>query len=748
MRHSIGMVCVVIAGLGITAWSDNIANAAEKGFAIEEVLVTARRLEESLKDIPLSVTAITGDNLRALDAQDISAIADIAPNVNFSFGGTSSGSGSAAVVYIRGVGQNDFTPVTDPGVGIYVDGVYLGRTIGSVLDLLELERVEVLRGPQGTLFGRNTIGGAISLISKAPTKEWDGRLQTTVGDDNRKELFATVSGPLSDSIAVIASGMYRKRDGSVKRVLANDELGDDDVLGGRLRFEFTPSDRLSIDLSLDALRERESGAAEVPVDVNESALFSNFFNSNRFGNGTTDPTGCAGGGALSNPACQNDQWVGAPYTSYETGPNNNEVDTWGTALTVNYDLGDDLLFKSITAIRELDAEFNRPSDGSPHDIFSTQDTLDQEQFSQEFQLLATDLWDKVDWVSGLYYFEEQATNQAIVSAPPPVFPRNNGGSTDNDNWALYTEATVHVTDNWHLTGGLRYTEETKNYTPFLLRIPQNQFTIPNVAQPELNFDETTWRVSAAYDLSAAATTYFTASKGFKSGGYDLRVSNPTVDGLSPTYQPEVVIQYELGLKAELEKFRASLAVFNSNYDDVQVSTNILPEINTTTKNVATAEINGVEVEFRWVPISSVSIEGAFGWQDAEYTALGAGALAAGLSLQDELIRTPDFSGSLRIAYLWSLASGADIESRLSWVHKSKTHFEPVNDDFVAESGYDAVNISTTFSPAAGNWSLRLGLNNVTDERYIVAGDANGAIGYRLAVFARPRNWFASFNYSF
>lgn len=749
MRKQILVLATALPLTFTSAMLTSPAIADDSGYGIEEITVTARKHEESLKDAPLSVTAVTSQMLDNRGAEQISAAADIAPNVNFSFGGTTSGSGSAAVVYIRGVGQNDFTPSTDPGVGIYIDGVYLGRTIGSVLDILDIERMEVLRGPQGTLFGRNTIGGAISLITKSPGEKWEGRVRAIGGDDNRIEIHGTVSGPLSDSVGIVASAMYRKRDGSVKRVLVGDELGDDDVYGGRVKLVFDASDRLNIALALDTVRERESGAPEVAVDVIENAPFSNFFNNNTFGNGSTDSANCAGGGSVTNPECQNDRWVGAPYSSYETGPNVNNVDTFGATLTLDYEFGDSVNFKSITAYRDLDARFARASDGSPFDIFATEDDYEQEQFSQEFQLIGGSQNGKVDWVGGLYYFTEEATQDGVVSAIiAPAFPRDSEGTTDNDNWAVYAEAVLHATDRLHLTGGLRYTDETKRYTPYLFIIPPGVFTIPNVAQPELNFEEVTWRASVAYDLADTVSTYVTASKGFKSGGYDFRVSTPTIDGLSPTYEPEFVTMYEVGLKAELDTLRLGLAVFDSDYEDMQVAQNVPPEVNTTTSNVATAEIRGLEAEFQWVPTSSLLIEGALGWQNAKYTELGAGAIAAGLSLSDDLIRTPDFSANLGISYMWNFDRGSSFRTRFDWIKKSRIHFEPVNDDFVSENGYDVFNVSATYESVDAEWAVTAGLNNVTDEEYMVAGDSNRGIGYRLAAFARPANWYLRVDYNF
>ncbi len=759
-RHGLLAIAMAIVAMLIVAESRAQSSSPESGFALEEVVVTARKIEENIQDAPLSVTAVTAAMLDERGAEQISAVADIAPNVNFSFGGTSSGSGSAAVVYIRGVGQNDFTPVTDPGVGIYVDDVYLGRTIGSVLDILDLERIEVLRGPQGTLFGRNTIGGAISLHTKNPGEALGGRLRLILGDDSRRELHVSASGPLTETFGFVLSGLYRKRDGTVERPLAGDELGNDDVFGGRLKLVGQFGDRLDVALSVDGVREREFSAAEALTDTIEGAPFSNFFNNNQFGNGTSDKAGCRGGGALSNTACRNDQWVGAPFTSYETGPNRSNIDVWGVTLAIDYALSENLTLESTSAYRKLDADFARASDGAPFAIFSTEDAYKQDQFSQEVRLLGDNLDDRLAWVAGAFYFEEKGSDLAYITALPPVFPRDNGGRTDNHNWALYGEATYDLGERLHLTAGLRYTDETKGYTPSLYRIPQDEYTLPNVRQADLNISELTWRGSLSWDATEAMTTYFTLSKGFKSGGFELRQANRPPgckqvrppynlplepDCLVPTYQPEFVVMYEAGLKLETQTLRLGLAGFVSDYSDVQVSQNLPGVINTSTNNAAKAEILGVEAEFRWVPSASWLIEGAVGYQDAKYKSIGPGVP---LDLDDELIRTPKLSANLGMSYLLSLGTAGELRPRLDWVHKSSTQFEPDNDPLVADDGYDALNLSAAYRPLKSGWSLTFGVNNVTDARYIIAGDSNGALGYRLAVYARPRNWYVNLGYEF
>lgn len=726
-----------------------------QGFALEEIIVTARKQEESLQDTPISVSAITGNSLNERDITQISGVADIAPNVNFSFAGTSSGSGSAAVVYIRGVGQNDFTPVTDPGVGIYVDGIYLGRTVGSVLDTLDLERIEVLRGPQGTVFGRNTIGGAISLTTRDPGDSFAGKARFTAGEDDRYEFSGSVDVPLSEDLRATFSGLYKTRDGYVIRADGTD-LGDDNVLGGRAKFVWDATDNLQFKLSLDGVREREESAAEAQIDVIETALFQFFFNSNLFGNGSTDPACAAGGGSLNNPNCSNDQFNSAPFRSFETGPSRNNINNYGAAFTAEWDLGS-FKIKSVTAYRDLDAEFARASDGTPFPIFSTDTEYKQDQFSQEIQLTGSFYDDRVNWVGGFFYFGENGEAFDVVVGPPPNFPRLIGGVTDNDSYAVFGEAVIDVTDRLRVLGGLRYTDETKRYDATAVTIAPsvaagfNFLTGAADGETEISFSEVTWRTSVMFDLTDSSTTYFTASRGFKSGGFDQRLTQPATS--LPTYSPEFVNLFEIGIKNEFDalNLRLNAAAFFSDYSDVQVSANPPGQINTVTANAADGEIKGMEVEFAWIPVRELFIEGAVGYQDAEYTDINP-ASNVEVSLTDDFIRTPEFSWSLGASYRVDLGDMGSLTPRLDWNYKSGIEFEPVNSaapgNIVSEPGYHAVNISAAYRDSSEKWLLKFGVNNVTDEEYLVAGDSNGTIGYALGIFARPRNWYLTLERAF
>lgn len=708
---------------------------------MEEVVVTARKREERVLDTPIAITAISGAQMEIRGMENITSVGDIAPNVNFSFAGTSSGSGSAAVVFIRGVGQNDFIPVTDPGVGVYVDGVYLGRSVGSVLELMDFERVEVLRGPQGTLFGRNTIGGAINVISKSPGDETTGRLRAVVGDDSRFELGGTLSTPLGDNVGFLGTIMSKNRDGYVERPFGGKAMGDDDMLGARAKLVWDATDNVAVTFSADYVRERETSAPEVSTNYNATSLFGGFWNNNMFGNGSTSANCAVNPTDQSDPECANNQYSGAPYTSFETGPSINNIDNWGISLIVDWEISDAVTMRSITAHRDLDAQFARANDGMPFDIFNLEYDYTAEQFSQEFQFLGTSVNEQLDWVAGLYYFEEQANDASRLGALPPNFPRRAGGATDNDNWAIFGEGTYHATDSLHLTLGLRYTDETKRYTPDNFWIPQDIFVVPPVENKD-SFDEVSWRATVGYDLNESSNVYFTASTGFKSGGFNSRIAGFT---FVPAYDPETVTLLELGFKGAVQdgRFRYAVAIFDSDYEDMQVAANPPGSIATITSNAAEGSISGIEGEIEWMPVDALLINASVGFLDAKYDDTG----TAVVSVADDFIRAPEFTGNLGISYQVE-AAGGYITPRLDWTYTSETQFEPVNDPFVAQDGYNKADLNVSYQPQSEKWKVTAGVMNLTDEEYIIAGDSNSTIGYALAVYARPRNWFVAFNYEF
>lgn len=696
------------------------------GFALEEVVVTARRVEESLQNSPVAITAITGSMLEEKGVEQITAVANIAPNVNFSFGGTTSGSDSAAVIFIRGVGQNDFTLVTDPGVGLYVDDVYYSRTIGSVLDVFDLQRIEVLRGPQGTLFGRNSTGGAISLTSRDPSGEFAGSVKGTIGDQGRRELLASIDVPLSDTFGFIVSALTRERDGIASDASGRD-LGDDNMTGTRIKAVWKPTDSLSFKVSADYVDENEGSAAEVPLLRSAD-------------------------GSVDDATVTNFTPVFATQ-----GPSINDQKAMGISLSAEWLINEDTSIKSITAHRDLDAFFTRAPASAAQ--FSTRDDYQHEQFSQELRLSGSA--GSLDYVLGGFYMSEEGENvgQVDVGVAPAGWPRLIGnGLVKNKNYAIFAETTFNFSDSTRLITGIRYTDESKKASfvsetiPGLTRgttasDPKTDFLAFSGLQP-LDFSETTYRIIGQHNFNEEIMGYASYSTGFKSGGFQPRLVGGSAGQFTTPdfFLPEYVDSLEVGVKTDFENVRLNFAAFSSAYEDLHVSGAPAGQIATETFNGGEASIDGVELELTWIPSSALLVDVSLGLLDAKYDRIDGSNTE--ITVNDELIRTPDYSISVGASYSWALSSGASVVSRLDVTSKGETHFEPNNSIASYEDGYTNVDFNIAYTFPSETWTARFGVNNLTDETYLVAGDANAALGYDLGVFARSRNYYVSLSADF
>lgn len=725
-----------------------IAGAAEGGsdkprLMLEEVVVTARKREEGLQDAPIAISAFTGEDLEARQLNDLSDIGSSAPNLVFDAAAPISGSNVASSIFIRGIGQLDFTFTTDPGVGLYVDGVYIARSVGGVLDLLDVERVEVLRGPQGTLFGRNTIGGAISLVSKKPAEDFGGKVGLTIGEDNRLDFKASVDLPISDTFKSKFSVATKKRDGYVDRLFDGKELGDDDSVSARASFLWTPSDELEVNLAVDASKAREETAPNTLVGINGAAMpFAGLFN-NAIVGGSCAPAP----GSLSNPACYNEQWLVGRDKTWSTSESRSDYDVAGVGLTVEYDLGWGSI-KSITSYRDMEAQFYRDADGSPHTIFETENDMEQDQFSQEFQLSGTAFEDRVNWIVGLYYFEEEGTD--VNDLHTSIIEFQSGGEIENDTQAIFTQVTYDVTDSFSITAGLRYSDETKRFTPDtfvtdsgFLGIPVGVRLLPFVEE-EVSIEEVTPMINFSYRWNEEVMTYFTYSEGFKSGGFTQRVFPPRGD--IPAFVPEFVEVYELGVKADLFDRRARLnaAVFMTDYSDMQVL--VQDGIGSSTRNAAEAEIKGFELELKAILTESMGLDMGLGYLDAEYTKVS--AAASEITKDKEFANTPEWTANASLYYDISLGDLGTLTPRVNWSYRSKVYNNTINSENIIQDSYDVVNASLTYQDNNGDWQVVLGVTNLNDEDYFTSAYNNPSIGYSEALWARPREWSLSVTRNF
>ena len=570
------------------------------GTALEEVIVTAQKRAQNLQDIPIAVTAFSAADIERRNFSNIAQLADFTPNVIFDTTTSISGLSSGAAVFIRGIGQIDFGLTTDPGVGTYVDGVYMSRSVGGVLDTLDIERIEILRGPQGTLFGRNTMGGALNITSQRPGREFGGLAELTLGDFDRIDVRAAVDLPLGDTLGLRLAASSKQRDGYVDRLLVGDVLGDENRQSFRAALLWTPSNRFELYATADYAQIDEASAGSVLAGITQAP---NVIVYNLFDAPGNHVPGFGDGIPYDERFITHD-----PDTTYADGPTGTNLDIGGAALTLVWSL-ESLEIKSITAYRTTSGEFFRDPDNSPLVITHTSNPdYDHEQLTQEFTF--TGEAGPLEYVAGLFYLTEEGTDNVFVPLAPSLGFITNLADIDNDSAAVYGQATWHVTDQLRLTGGLRYTEDDKTFTPFQRILFGAAGPAPGVSVPlipddtvDARFDQATGRLAVEFKQNDEALYYASFTQGFKSGGFNFRYVVPRDEALA--FDPETVDSYELGFKwqgAE-DRLRLNANVFFMDYQDIQVQ---VFEVGggPLTQNAGTADIRGAELELMAVPTPS------------------------------------------------------------------------------------------------------------------------------------------------
>jgi iron complex outermembrane receptor protein len=725
------LVFTVDAVCAFPAWA-----ADEPRSGIEEIIVTSRKREESLQTVPLAVTAIKMAELEARSVHNVVDVLRIAPNVTFAAGGAAGG--SAAQIYIRGVGSGDFAITSDPGVGIYVDGVYLGRTTGSLLDVLDLERVEILRGPQGTLFGRNTVGGAVNFTSQKPTGELGGYVQATVGRFNRIDAKASLDVPvIEDKLAAKFSVATLNRDGYQRRVIDNLDYGDQDALVGRAVFLAHPSDNVDFTLIVDGTRRREESVPQTLVALADTPLLGLY-------NGTV---GAALGTPLTDVYITNDRKL-----TYATGPSVSNVDNWGIAGVIDVELSS-VKLKSITSYRDLDLLFARETDGSPLPYLEVINDDHQTQFSQELQLTAPLFNDRAEILVGLYYFRERATDDSIAwiaSGITDFIPMEQDRLDSNrirtNSYAAFGELNVHVTDQLRFTFGARYTHEKKTYSVVAVR-PQLGITFVGPLSLSDDWSSFTPKFSLDFKASDDVMLYASYSKGFRSGGFNSR-ANSNADVTS--YDPEKLDNIEVGVKSYLfdRRLRLNASAFYSDYKDMQVTVIRPVDLSfiNTIDNAAKSRIKGVEVEAMAELAEGLQVDGAVGYTDAGYRELDPDVP---FTVDRKLIETPKWTANFGLQYAFPLANLGQLTLRGDYYYRSKVYHEVYNMEETVQPGFSLINARAMLLTAQDKLEISVFGTNLTNKTYtLFAANALGSLGIASVQYARPREWGVEARYRF
>jgi iron complex outermembrane receptor protein len=499
----------MVACFGLQAHAASAA-AAAKSDVLEEVVVTAQKRTENVQAVPISITAFSAATLSAKGIGSVTQLANLTPNVTFDAGTPFSGSSNVLSAYIRGVGQDDFAFNLESGVGVYIDGVYLARSVGANANLLDVERVEILKGPQGDLFGRNTIGGAVSIVTRRPSNDFHFKGEVTTGRYNRLDVKGTADIPLAPTLLSTLTFSSNKRDGYQKRIpfpgaenYVNDAglfhssgVGASNADGGqndwtvRGKLLWLASEKLEVTLSGDYSKTDESAMAssvlKTQTNIATGGVFGFFYNTcintpsavlDEIGfGGLCGPRGVVGtalagvnvdGNPNNNRLSYNDQFI-APSkdTTYATGNSFSRIKNYGGTLTLDWSLADNAKLKSITSYRKLDWTSAQDGDGSPVQILETSFQMGQKQFSQELQLTGQAMDNRLEYILGAYYFEESGNLHDFVTFPGGLLQIDGPNNLWTKSYAGYGHLNYKITDKFSFTLGARFTREEKKFEGF------------------------------------------------------------------------------------------------------------------------------------------------------------------------------------------------------------------------------------------------------------------------------------------
>ncbi len=712
---------------------------------IEEIVVTAQKREQNLQDTPLAISAFSFTDVDERQIDGVRKISQLAPSLVFNRSGT------AANTYMRGVGQDIATVLGEPGVALFVDGVYQGANFSQVASFHDLERVEVLRGPQGTLYGRNTTGGNINMFTKRPSFESGFEASLLYGDYDRVK--ATVAGQTSlvdDLIAVRGNFVADSNDGYRNNPYNGKDIEERDLLSGAVSMLITPSESIDVLIRGDWFEQDDDN----PVWDYFEIVPGSGLNPMMFG-GTAAP------GA--------DQVQSERDSSYET-------EHWGVLLDVTWDVSE-LTVKSITAYRESEQIVDYDNDGTDAAFFNTKGGQSSEQFSQEINISGLALSDRLDWIAGVFYFEQdidilwnfdlpvlQGFFEAVFpdiqnGFMPPLPPGGLGDPTRNvfydvrlpsgvgseipfldfsnelevDSIAAFLQGTYSITDSFRVTAGIRYTEDEKE----TLQSLTSNVTPESCMDLRLSetWSETTWRLGADWNVSDNLMLYASASRGFKSGGFNTG----TCDN---AYDPETIDAYEIGLKSSLAGGRGILNLTGYFYDYQDLQTTLFINNASRLENATDTEMLGLEVETMFLLGSGFEIDAQLSWMDSEYKDYVTRNPMTGMvedASGNKIIRAPDFTASVGLQYTLETTAAGSISLRYEAAYKDDIYTTAFNDDFAVIESHTVQNVRAIWY-INDTWELQGFIENLGDEDYIENQLAVATVGGVIGSWAPPRTW--------
>lgn len=703
------------------------ANAKQLG----TVVVTARKRQETLQDVPIAVTAFTAEKLFDENIQDLGNLQGKVPSLQIY---AARGSNTTLTAYIRGVGQADPTWGFDPGVGIYLDDVYLARPQGAMLDVFDVERIEVLRGPQGTLYGKNTIGGAIKYISKRLPTKTEGQVTVTAGTHGEKDIKASAAGASADGVwrgrAAVAS---LHNDGFGKDIDTGSRNGNKNTNAGRLSLGFFPSNTFNAQLEIDGVRDNSNPRGAKMLVANK------FY-----------PT---------YPPLKSDFDTRSGFAQL------NHTTLEGAALTMNWIANQDWSLKSVTAYRDSDTDTNIDFDTLPPALVDVNAIYKDHQFTQEFQA-NYDAGGSLHGVFGLFYFNGSAAGEIhnIFLGSPPYSTLglaqygSTGGSIGTKSTAAYGDFTWDLSPSWSLDVGARFSRETKSAKILNLGYSDATFQTLVATLADFSGSHTTTNVSPKVSLDWSVNDqvhlYASYSEGFHSGGYNIRANCAAIPSSCRPIADEKVQSFELGSKMTFfdDALMLNTALYRNVYSDIQLSvfsSFTLPNGSQgffgDFTNAGKGHIDGLEEEFAWKPAENWTFSGQFAYLHTKYTKF----MTSGVNVADQqkFTNAPKWSGGLSLENSYPLGNDSSITTRVNYTYQTLVYPETTLSPLIAQPAYGLWNAGVIWK-INQPWTLSLQGTNLADRSYRTTGYNIAVLGVITGFYGAPRMVTLSARYAF
>ncbi len=771
-RARYSLMAAAVATVSLTALSPQVH--AQRAAVIEEIIVTARKTEESIQDTPISIQAFSTRDLEQIGAFEADAIANFTPNVRMQKQTSSLDNYSYS---IRGVSSGETALAVEPTVGLYMDGVYIARSTGAAFDLVDLQRIEVLRGPQGTLFGRNTIGGAINIITEKPRGDFAFKQLLSFGNYGYRRSQTTLDTPKIGDFAFKLSHMYSEKEGWMRSSINGERLGDRESEAYRLAVRWTPTDDITVDYAFDRSERENNPSLEQFAKVRDLHV-------------------ALGGNAYEQAAAlasQNRRLSRIPVSV--SNPRDSFSDIDGHALTLEWYVSPELTIKSITSYREWRSGVDNTNFGSIvadgatlFDIttfapvpagtlvplFGASRRSEQDQFTQEFQFVGSTLDDRLFFNVGLYYFEEQAKERnpqrfilpsALAQLDGVFGPGTSvwlnspdfAYATDNKSYAIYGQFTYTVFDDLDLTLGLRYTRDEKETT--LTQVFRDPVFGPGGALLTIKDDESWTKFNpsftADYRWTPDLSTYFKVATGYRAGGYNVRAT--TTASFANPVDEENLISYEIGWKSDWldRSLRVNGAIFYMDYDDRQIaafeaglggaSTNIL--------NAGKSSSEGLEVDVIWIPTPGLRLTAGYGYLKVKYdefntgvvdpvTGLPTGVNADISSFAAQNLYAPKHSAAVSAEYEFEPFRFGTLTLRVDGTYVDDFVYHPQLNLYDGTKSHHLINARATLAdiPAGRDGSLRVAAwgRNLENKKYKEFGIDFGTLGFAVNTWNEPR----------